>query len=513
MNKNHQTHQLTKRGGRGGKAPAIAPSLPRSLAPDFTSPCSPLPCRSAIDGRPLAPVPAGDVAQAIAGATDAFRSWREMPAPVRGRLVARIGELARSRKDGLAAVITTEVGKIPSEARGEVQEWIDICDFAVGLSRQLHGLTIASERPGHRLVETWHPLGPVGIITAFNFPMAVWAWNAMLGLVCGDPVVWKPSEKALHCALAAQSIVDQALRDLSLDPRLAALVCGGVDTGSALVADERVPLISATGSTRMGRLVGQAVAARFGRSLLELGGNNAMIVSPSADLALAVRAITFAAVGSAGQRCTSLRRLLVHRNLYATLVPQLIAIFARLRVGDPHDPVTLIGPLIDNAALATMQAALAAARAQGGLVHGGEPVPGVPGGAYARPALVEIALTAPVVQEETFAPILYVAPYDDLEEAIALNNGVIHGLSSALLSNDLRETERFLGPAGSDCGIANLNLGTSGAEIGGAFGGDKATGGGRESGSDAWKAYMRRQTATINGSGALPMAQGVVFDL
>ena len=474
---------------------------------------SPLPCRSAIDGHSLEPVPAGDVERAIAGAAAAFRAWREVPAPVRGRLVARIGELARSRKDGLASVITTEVGKIPSEARGEVQEWIDICDFAVGLSRQLHGLTIASERPGHRLVETWHPLGPVGIITAFNFPMAVWAWNAMIGLVCGDPVVWKPSEKALHCALAAQGVADQALRDLGLDPRLAALVCGGADTGAALAADGRVPLISATGSTRMGRVVGQTVAARFGRSLLELGGNNLAIVAPSADLALAVRAITFAAAGTAGQRCTSLRRLLVHRSLYPTLVPQLIAIFARLRVGDPHDPATLIGPLIDHQALTAMQAALAAARAQGGQVHGGEAVPGVPGGASARPALVEITLHAPVVQEETFAPILYVAPYDDLEEAIALNNGVIHGLSSALLSNDLREAERFLGPAGSDCGIANINIGTSGAEIGGAFGGDKATGGGRESGSDAWKAYMRRQTATINGSGTLPLAQGVVFDL
>ena len=453
------------------------PHMPgRSLLP---APRSPLPSRSAINGHPLAPIPAGDLEAAIAGATDAFRTWREVPAPVRGRLVARIGELARSRKDELAAIITTEVGKIPSEARGEVQEWIDICEFAVGLSRQLHGLTIASERPGHRLLETWHPLGPVGIITAFNFPLAVWAWNAMVGLVCGDPVVWKPSEKALHCALAAQSVADQALRELDLDPRLAALVCGGADTGAALVADARVPLISATGSTRMGRLVGQTVAGRFGRSLLELGGNNLAIVAPSADLDLAVRAITFAAAGTAGQRCTSLRRLLIHRSLYASLVPRLTAIFAQLRVGDPHDPATLVGPLIDHAALAAMQAALAAARAQGGHVHGGEPVSGVPGGAYVQPALVEIALTAPVVQEETFAPILYVAPYEDLDTAIAVNNAVMHGLSSALLSNDLREAERFLGPAGSDCGIANLNIGTSGAEIGGAFGGEKATGGGR----------------------------------
>ena len=469
--------------------------------------------RSAIDGASLGEVPVGDPLAAIADAGEAFRTWREVPAPVRGQLVRRIGELARARKDELAAVITTEVGKIPSEARGEVQEWIDICEFAVGLSRQLHGLSIASERPGHRLIETWHPLGPIGVITAFNFPMAVWAWNAMVGLVCGDPVVWKPSEKALRCALAAQEIADEAICELHLPPGLANLVCGGADMGEALARDPRLPLISATGSTRMGRAVGIAVAGRFGRSLLELGGNNALIVAPSADLELAARAITFAAAGTAGQRCTSLRRLLVHSSLYGRLVPRLAGVFARLRVGDPHDPATLVGPLIDHAALATMRGALTLARAQGGIVHGGEPVEVLSGGAYARPALVEIDPTAPIVQEETFAPILYVSPYDDLEEAIAMNNAVAHGLSSAVLSNDVREAERFLGPAGSDCGIANVNIGTSGAEIGGAFGGEKATGGGRESGSDAWKAYMRRQTATINGSGALPLAQGVVFDV
>ena len=469
--------------------------------------------RSAIDGANLGEVPVGDPLAAIADADAAFRSWREVPAPVRGQLVRRIGELARERKDELAAVITTEVGKIPSEARGEVQEWIDICEFAVGLSRQLHGLSIASERPGHRLIETWHPLGPVGVITAFNFPMAVWAWNAMVGLVCGDPIVWKPSEKALRCALAVQEIADEALCELRLPPGLMNLVCGGAEVGEALVRDTRLPLISATGSTRMGRAVGIAVAGRFGRSLLELGGNNALIVAPSADIELAVRAITFAAAGTAGQRCTSLRRLLVHRSLYDRLVPRLIGVFARLRVGDPHDAATLVGPLIDHAALGTMRGALTLARAQGGIIHGGEPVEVLPGGAYARPALVEIDASAPIVQEETFAPILYVSPYDDLDEAIAMNNAVAHGLSSAVLSNDVREMERFLGPAGSDCGIANVNIGTSGAEIGGAFGGEKATGGGRESGSDAWKAYMRRQTATINGSGALPLAQGVVFDV
>jgi aldehyde dehydrogenase (NAD+) len=471
-----------------------------------------LPTRSAIDGAPLAPVAASDVGQAISAAHSAFTAWREVPAPLRGQLVRRIGELARAEKDALAAEIVQEVGKIPSEARGEIQEWIDICEFAVGLSRQLHGLTIASERPGHRLIETWHPLGPIGVISAFNFPIAVWAWNAMLALVCGDTVVWKPSEKALRCAVAAQALADRAIRELGLPPGLLQLACGGADAGIALAADPRLPLISATGSTRMGRAVAISVAGRLGRSLLELGGNNAAIVTPSADLELAVRAIVFAAAGTAGQRCTTLRRLLVHRSVYDRLVPRLVAVFARLQVGDPREPGTLVGPLIDQGALAAMQAALTAARAQGGVVHGGEPCSPAAGGAYARPALVEIAATAAIVQEETFAPILYVSPYDDFAAAVERNNAVAHGLSSAVLTGDLHEAERFLGPAGSDCGIANVNIGTSGAEIGGAFGGDKATGGGRESGSDSWKAYMRRQTATINGSGTLPLAQGVVFD-
>ncbi len=474
----------------------------------------PLATRSAIDGHELGLVLGGgtsEMERAITAADAAFRDWRLVPAPVRGQVVRRISELVRERKDELAAVIVDEIGKIPAEARGEVQEWIDICEFAVGLSRQLHGLTIASERPGHQLVERWHPLGPIGVITAFNFPMAVWAWNAMVALVCGDPVVWKPSEKSLHCAIAAQRIAEQAIRELGHPPGILNLVCGGRDAGSALVRDPRLPLISATGSTHMGRAVAQTVAARLGRSLLELGGNNACIVTPSADLALAVRAITFAAAGTAGQRCTTLRRLLVQRSVYVRLVPQLITVFARLRVGDPHEPGVLVGPLIDHAALTAMQAALAAARAQGGTVNGGEIVDAVAGGAYVRPALVEIAGDAAIVQEETFAPILYVSAYDHLDDAIVRNNAVAHGLSSAILTNDLREAERFTAANGSDCGIVNVNIGTSGAEIGGAFGGEKATGGGREAGSDSWKAYMRRVTSTVNGSGALPLAQGVVF--
>ena len=476
----------------------------------------PCPTRSAIDGHDRGIVLGGgatEVSQAADAAQAAFQHWRLVPAPLRGQVVRRISELVRARKDELAALIVDEIGKIPSEARGEVQEWIDICEFAVGLSRQLHGLTIASERPAHQLVERWHPLGPIGVITAFNFPMAVWAWNAMVALVCGDPVVWKPSEKSLHCAIAAQQIAEQALHELGHPPGVVNLVCGGSEAGSALASDPRLPLISATGSTRMGRLVATTVAGRLGRSLLELGGNNACIVTPSADLALAVRAITFAAAGTAGQRCTTLRRLLVQRGIYAQVVPQVSAIFKRLRVGDPHDPQVLVGPLIDHAALAAMQQALAAARAQGGVVHGGEVVEAVAGGAYVRPALVEIAADAAVVQDETFAPILYVAAYDSLAEAIALNNAVSQGLSSAILTNDLREAERFTGPDGSDCGIVNVNIGTSGAEIGGAFGGEKSTGGGRESGSDSWKAYMRRVTSTVNGSGALPLAQGVQFSV
>lgn len=471
-----------------------------------------LPTRSAIDGGDLGPVPVGDMTAAIAAAHAAFLKWRLVPAPVRGAVVRRIGELAREKKDELAAVIVRDIGKTPNEARGEVQEWIDMAEFAVGLSRQLHGLTIASERPGHRLIETWQPLGVVGVITAFNFPMAVWAWNALLALVCGDTVVWKPSEKALHSALAVHALAQQALSELRHDPNIVQLVCGPAAAGEQLAADPHVALVSATGSTRMGLAVSVSVARRLGRSLLELGGNNAAIVTPTADLELALRAITFAAAGTAGQRCTTMRRLLVHRSVYDTLVPRLKSIYDSLRIGDPREPGIVIGPLIDHEALNAMQTALAMARQQGGAIHGGQPLSLCGDGAYVRPALVEIEANAAVVQDEVFAPILYIAPYTDLSAAIAANNAVAHGLSSAILTNDLREAEQFLAPDGSDCGIANVNVGTSGAEIGGAFGGDKATGGGREAGSDSWKAYMRRVTSTINGSGALPLAQGVVFE-
>ena len=470
-----------------------------------------IPTRSAIDGSRLEPVPVGDMDAAITAAQAAFLKWRLVPAPVRGALVRRIGELARAKKDELAAVIVRDIGKTPSEARGEVQEWIDMAEFAVGLSRQLHGLTIASERPGHRLIETWQPLGVVGVITAFNFPMAVWAWNALLALVCGDTVVWKPSEKSLHCAIAVQALARQACLEMHQDPAVLQLVCGPAAAGEQLAADARVALVSATGSTRMGKAVAITVAARLGRSLLELGGNNAAIVTPTADPDLALRAIVFAAAGTAGQRCTTLRRLLVHRDVYDALIPRLKAAYDSLRIGDPREPGTLIGPLIDHAALTAMQTALGLARQQGGKLHGGQPLSLCGNGAYARPALVEIAADAAVVQDEVFAPILYVSPYTDLSSAIAANNAVAHGLSSAILTNDLRDAEQFLAPDGSDCGIANINVGTSGAEIGGAFGGEKASGGGREAGSDSWKAYMRRVTTTVNGSGALPLAQGVVF--
>ncbi|MGV3724469.1 MAG: aldehyde dehydrogenase family protein, partial [Actinomycetota bacterium] len=423
---------------------------------------------------------------------------------------------ARERKEDLALLVAWEVGKILSEARGEVQEWIDMCDFAVGLSRQLYGLTIASERPSHRMMEQWHPLGPVGVITAFNFPVAVWAWNAMLGLVCGDPVVWKPSEKAPLTALACHQLVCDVLSEMpEVPPGVVGLLIGGREIGEILAAEPRLPLISATGSTQMGRAVAATVAGRLGRTLLELGGNNAMIVAPSADLELALRAIVFAAVGPCGQRCTSLRRLIVHRSVREALVTRLKSAYRGLRIGSPLDTGVLVGPLIDETAYEAMQRALEIAREQGGAVFGGERVTGsVPeGGVYVRPAIVEIGPAATITHDETFAPILYVLEYDALDEAIALNNGVPQGLSSAIFTNDVREAERFMAPAGSDCGIANVNIGTSGAEIGGAFGGEKTTGGGRESGSDAWKAYMRRATNTINYGAALPLAQGVSFDL
>jgi aldehyde dehydrogenase (NAD+) len=476
------------------------------------------PARSPIDGSTLAAVRSAtpaDVEHVIARAAEAFKTWRLVPGPHRGEFVRRIGGRLRVRKADLAALVTLEAGKITQEALGEVQEMIDVCDFAVGLSRQLYGLTIASERPGHRMMEQWHPLGVAGVITAFNFPVAVWAWNAMLALVCGDPVVWKPSEKTPLTAVACHRLACEVAGEMGGVPEgLLGLVIGGREVGEALAASELVPLVSATGSTRMGRELSPVVAKRLGRCLLELGGNNAMILTPSADLELAVRAIVFAAAGTAGQRCTTLRRLIVHERVRAEVVKRLSAVFARLKVGDPRADGVLVGPLIDDAAGQHMQRALAIARQQGGTVHGGERVTSdVPaGGVYVRPALVEIGPDAPITREETFAPILYVIPYRTLDEAITIHNGVPQGLSSAIFTGDVREAETFLSPAGSDCGIANVNIGTSGAEIGGAFGGEKATGGGRESGSDAWKAYMRRTTNTINYSNDLPLAQGISFD-
>jgi len=475
---------------------------------------------SPIDGSPLAAfnTATGAAAQTvIASATQAFLDWRLIPAPRRGELVRRIGERLRAHKSDLARVVTWEVGKITQEALGEVQEMIDICDFAVGLSRQLYGLTIASERPRHRLMEQWHPLGPVGVITAFNFPVAVWAWNAMLALVCGDTLVWKPSEKAPLCAMACHAIAAQAMADMpDVPPAVVNLVIGaGRDVGRALADSHAVPLVSATGSVAMGRDVAQHVAARLGRSLLELGGNNGMIVAPSADLELAVRSIVFAAAGTCGQRCTTLRRLIVHESLYDALLDRLTSVYVRLPVGNPIAEGVLVGPLIDAGAFESMQDALRQARDQGGTVHCGERITvGVPaGGYYVRPALVEISPDAPIVARETFAPILYLHRFRALHDAIALHNAVPQGLSSAIITNDVREAELFCSPAGSDCGIANVNIGTSGAEIGGAFGGEKETGGGRESGSDAWKNYMRRTTNTVNFSSELPLAQGIQFEL
>ena len=471
--------------------------------------------RSPIDGADIAKVHETrppEMPAIIARAQSAFHQWRDIPAPRRGELVRLLGEELRAAKADLGALVTLEVGKITSEGLGEVQEMIDICDFAVGLSRQLYGLTIASERPGHRMAETWHPMGPVGVISAFNFPVAVWSWNAALALVCGNPVIWKPSEKTPLTALATQRIMDRALARFGDAPDgLCQLVIGGPAVGEALVASEHVPILSATGSTRMGGIVGPRVAARWGRPILELGGNNAMIVAPSADLDMAVRAITFGAVGTAGQRCTSLRRLIVHRSVRDDLVARLVKVYGKLPVGDPRAEGTLIGPLIDIAARDRMLAQLDKARSDGGTVHGGQPVPGP--GAYVTPALVEMPAQTATVREECFAPILYVLTYDDLSEAIALQNDVPQGLSSCIFTLNLREAETFLSAAGSDCGIANVNIGPSGAEIGGAFGGEKETGGGRESGSDAWKGYMRRQTSTVNFSASLPLAQGVRFDV
>jgi aldehyde dehydrogenase (NAD+) len=474
---------------------------------------------SPIDGSEIARFKNASTAQleqTIVSAEKAFREFQSIPAPVRGELVRRIGNIAREHKDDLARVITLEAGKIMPESLGEVQEWIDICDFAVGLSRQLHGKTIVSERPGHRMMEQWHPLGPVAVITAFNFPMAVWSWNSMIGLVCGNAMVFKPSEKAPLCALACQAVVNKALDSMPEIPRdVSSVIIGDRDIGRKIAEDTRFPLVSATGSTAMGKHVSQTVGARLGRSLLELGGNNAMIVSDTADLDLALRAIVFAAAGTAGQRCTTLRRVIAQESIRDELIERLIKSYASLPVGDPAVEGTLVGPLIDQQSFDAMQAALQAAVAQGGeVLFGGERVTqGVPeGGYFVRPAIVSIAHDAPIVHQETFAPILYILSYRNVDEAIQIQNEVPQGLSSAIFTESMREAELFMSPVGSDCGIANVNIGTSGSEIGGAFGGENETGGGRESGSDAWKAYMRRTTNTVNYGGELPLAQGIIFE-
>ena len=454
---------------------------------------------------------------AIARAADAFKTWSLVPAPRRGELVRLIGMHLRAAKDQLGRLVTIEAGKIASEGRGEVQEMIDICDFAVGLSRQLYGLTIASERPSHRMMEQWHPLGPVGIITSFNFPVAVWAWNAALALTCGDPVIWKPSEKTPLTALAVQALFARAAKEFGDAPDgLSAVLLGGREAAAALVDNPAIPLVSATGSTAMGRAVGPRLAQRFARAILELGGNNAAIVCPSADLELALRGIAFAAMGTAGQRCTTLRRLFVHRSVYSTLIGRLKQVYAKAVVGNPlEDDAVLVGPLIDQAAFAALQSTLSEIRAIGGNVTGGErhDAERYPDAYYVTPAIAEMPEQAGPMLRETFAPLLYVVPYTDFEQALAWHNDVPQGLASSIFSNDLREVEKFLSAAGSDCGIANVNIGPSGAEIGGAFGGEKETGGGRESGSDAWKAYMRRITSTVNFGRDLPLAQGVRFDI
>jgi len=456
------------------------------------------------------------VGRAVERAQKAFAAWRKLPPPRRGELVRLLGEELRAAKRALGALVTLEAGKIVAEGLGEVQEMIDICDFAVGLSRQLYGLTIASERPAHMMSESWHPLGVAGIVTSFNFPVAVWAWNAALALVCGNTLIWKPSEKTPLTALAVEAVFARAARKFGEDAPagLLSLVIGGAAVGEALVDHPRVSLVSATGSTAMGRRVAPRLAQRFARAILELGGNNAAIVCPSADLDLALRAIAFAAMGTAGQRCTSLRRLFVHKTIYADLLARLKRVYASVAIGDPRDPGVLVGPLIGGDAFAAMQQALAEAKKAGGTISGGERVAvGGEEAYYARPALVEMPRQAEVVTRETFAPILYVMKYGKLVDAIALHNDVPQGLASSIFTNDLREAQLFLSAEGSDCGIANVNIGPSGAEIGGAFGGEKDTGGGRESGSDAWKAYMRRVTSTVNYGSALPLAQGVEFDI
>ncbi len=478
-----------------------------------------LPSYSPVDGKLIASVLAIDSQtynQVIESAHRAFLTWRMWPAPKRGEVVRQIGEALRKHKEPLAKLVSYEMGKSYQEGLGEVQEMIDICDFAVGLSRQLYGLTMHSERPQHRMYEQWHPLGITGIITAFNFPVAVWSWNAMIAWVCGNSCVWKPSEKTPLCSLACQHIVQQVFNANQVPEGVSCIINGGSEAGQWLAADERVPLISATGSVRMGKAVGAVVAARLGRALLELGGNNAIIITEHANLDLAIRAAVFGAVGTAGQRCTTTRRLIVHDKVYETVKKKLKKAYSQLRIGNPLDPSNHVGPLIDKQAVENYLQALKEIKAAGGrfVAEGGVlQGKGYESGCYVRPAIAEVKNEWPIVQQETFAPILYLIKYATLEEAIALQNGVKQGLSSSIMTNHVQEMEVFLSHAGSDCGIANVNIGTSGAEIGGAFGGEKETGGGRESGSDAWKAYMRRQTNTINYGNTLPLAQGIKFNV
>jgi aldehyde dehydrogenase (NAD+) len=477
---------------------------------------SALEVRSPIDGTPLAKVQqatAEDYERTVRAAHEAFLRWREVPAPQRAEVVRQMGDALRRHKDALGKLVTLENGKVLSEGHGEVQEMIDIADFATGLGRQLYGLTMGSERRQHRMYEQWHPLGVVGIITAFNFPTAVWSWNSFLAAVCGDSMVWKPSSSTPLTAIATTRLCNEVLAAHGHEGVMTLLVGKGEDVGERLLHDRRVPLVSATGSCAVGRKVATAVAQRMGRTLLELGGNNAVVVSDSADLDLAVRAITFGAVGTAGQRCTSVRRLLVHEKVQSQLVERLVKAYRSVRIGNPFQPGTLMGPLINERAVTSMMEAVRTAEKQGGKVlAGGKALPDL-GARYVEPTLVQARRDMAIVHEETFAPILYVVPFRDLDEALAIHNEVPQGLSSSIITERLREAERFLSVGGSDCGIANVNQSTSGAEIGGAFGGEKETGGGREAGSDSWKQYMRRQTVTINWGGTVPLAQGVRFDV
>jgi len=464
----------------------------------------------------VSPASKQEYEKAIQTAADAFKIWRLVPAPKRGEIVRQVGEALRIHKQLLGELVSFEMGKSLQEGLGEVQEMIDICDFAVGLSRQLHGLTMHSERPGHRMYEQYHPLGIVGIISAFNFPVAVWSWNSMLSWVCGDVCVWKPSEKTPLCSIACQKIVSEVFKRNDLPEGISVIINGGREVGEWLAADQRIPLISATGSTRMGKQVATVVGARLGRTLLELGGNNAIIITAEADLDIAVRGALFGAVGTAGQRCTTTRRLIIHKSVYNQIKEKLIAAYKQIRIGNPLDIQNLMGPLIDKSAVEQYLQAIEACKNAGGkfIVEGGLlQGESFKSGCYVKPCIAEVAHDLAIVHHETFAPILYLISYETLEEAIAIQNEVPQGLSSAIMTLDIREAEHFLSVAGSDCGIANVNIGTSGAEIGGAFGGEKETGGGRESGSDAWKIYMRRQTNTINYSKQLPLAQGIKFDI